>query len=69
MRTKNERRYKWLLMERKHTRDPRVPDWGKSEDKYRIVRTVGTADPYLGFKLIAAFDTHEEAQAMRKLLD
>jgi hypothetical protein len=67
MRTKNKSRYKWLLLVRKGTRDPRVPDFDYGDRKYRIVRTTGTADPYIGFKLVGTFDTEDEAKAMRKL--
>ena len=69
MRTKNKGRYKWLLLVRKGTRDPRVPDFEYADRKYeyRIVRTTGTADPYIGFKLVGTFDTEDEAKAMRKL--
>jgi hypothetical protein len=69
VRTKNKGRYKWLLLVRKETRDPRVPDFGHADRKYRIVRTSGTADPYIGFKLVGTFDTEDEAKAMRKLAE
>lgn len=69
MRKKNKGRAKWLLLVRKETRDPRVPDFGNVRPQYRIVKTTGTAEPYTGFLLVGAFDTREEAVAMRKLAE